>query len=104
MLPGPTNVSERVMKAMTRPIINHRGPEFGKLFLGLREKAKSLFQTGGEVALFSSPGTGGVEAAAWNSIRKGDTAVVPVFGECSGRLGETARLAGGRAVRVEAGY
>lgn len=104
MLPGPTNVSERVMKAMTRPIINHRGPEFGKLFLGLREKAKSLFQTGGEVVLFSSSGTGGVEAAVWNIIRKGDTAIVPVFGEFSERLAETVELAGGRAVRVKADY
>src|SRR2546428_5426457 len=104
MLPGPTNVSERVMKAMTRPIINHRGPEFGKLFLGLREKAKSLFQTHGEVVLFSSSGTGGVEAAVWNIIRKGDVAIVPVFGEFSERLAETVELAGGRAVRVKADY
>src|SRR5712691_7921466 len=104
MLPGPTNVSERVMKAMTRPIINHRGPEFGKLFLGLREKAKSLFQTHGEVVLFSSSGTGGVEAAVWNIIRKGDVAIVPVFGEFSERLAETVELAGGRAVRVKAEY
>src|SRR2546429_7561672 len=85
MLPGPTNVSERVMKAMTRPIINHRGPEIGKLFLGLREKARSLFQTGGEAVLFSSSGTGGVEAAVWNIIRRGDTAIVPAFGEISAR-------------------
>jgi aspartate aminotransferase-like enzyme len=104
MLPGPTNVSERVMKAMTRPIINHRGPEFAKLFLGLREKARSLFQTEGEVILFSSSGTGGVEAAVWNIIRKGDTAIVPVFGEFSERLAETIELAGGRAVRVKAEY
>jgi len=103
MLPGPTNVSERVMKAMTRPIINHRGPEFAKLFLGLREKARSLFQTEGEVILFSSSGTGGVEAAVWNIIRKGDIAIVPVFGEFSERLAETIELAGGRAVRVKAG-
>ncbi len=104
MLPGPTNVSERVMKAMTRPIINHRGPEFSKLFLELRGKTRRLFQTGGEVVLFSSSGTGGVEAAVWNIIRQGDVAIVPVFGEFSERVAETVELAGGRAVRVKAEY
>ncbi len=104
MLPGPTNVSERVMQAMTRPIINHRSEEFSELFQGLHEKARSLFQTEGEVVLFSSSGTGAVEAAVSNVIRNGDVAVVPVFGEFSERLAETVELAGGKAVRVRSQY
>ncbi|MDV3243749.1 MAG: alanine--glyoxylate aminotransferase family protein [Nitrososphaerales archaeon] len=102
MLPGPTNVSERVMKAMLRPVINHRGEAFRELYKGLLEKTKHLFQTEQEAVIFSSSGTGGVEAAVWNLIRPGDTAVVPVFGEFSARLAETVGLAGGRAVEVQA--
>jgi aspartate aminotransferase-like enzyme len=101
MLPGPTNVSERVMKAMLRPVINHRGDSFRELYRGVAEKTRHLFQTEGDVVLLSSSGTGGVEAAVWNVVRNGDVVIVPVFGEFSERLAETVELAGGKAVRVE---
>lgn len=102
MLPGPTNVSDRVMGAMLRPIINHRGDSFRELHKEMLMKVRRLFQTSGEVVVLSSSGTGGVEAAVWNLIRPGDVAVVPTFGEFSGRLAETVELAGGKAVRVNA--
>jgi aspartate aminotransferase-like enzyme len=104
MLPGPTNVSDRVMKAMLRPIINHRGEAFRELGKGVLEKTRHLFQTEGDVVVLSSSGTGGVEAAVWNLIRPGDAAVVPVFGEFSTRLAETVELAGGRAIRVTSDF
>jgi aspartate aminotransferase-like enzyme len=100
MLPGPTNVSDRVMRAMLSPIINHRGDAFRELYRGVLDKTRRLFQTEGDVVVLSSSGTGGVEAAVWNLIRPGDAAVVPVFGEFSSRLAETVEMAGGRAVRV----
>jgi len=104
MLPGPTNVSDRVMKAMLGPIINHRGEAFRKLGKGVLEKTRHLFQTEGDVVVLSSSGTGGVEAAVWNLIRPGDVAVVPVFGEFSTRLAETVELAGGKAIRVTSDF
>jgi aspartate aminotransferase-like enzyme len=104
MLPGPTNVSDRVMKAMLGPIINHRGDAFRELYKGLLEKERHLFQTKGEVIVLSSSGTGGVEAAVWNLIRPGDVAVVPVFGEFSTRLAETVELAGGKAIEVKSEF
>lgn len=104
MLPGPTNVSDRVMKAMLGPIINHRGDAFRELYRGVLEKTRHLFQTEGDVVVLSSSGTGGVEAAVWNLIRTGDAAVVPVFGEFSARLAETVELAGGKAVRVSSDF
>jgi aspartate aminotransferase-like enzyme len=104
MLPGPTNVSERVMKAMLGPIINHRGDSFRELYRGVLDKTKHLFQTEGDVVIFSSSGTGGVEAAVWNLVRPGDVVVVPVFGEFSSRLAETVEMAGGRAVRVNSEF
>ncbi len=100
MLPGPTNVSDRVMRAMLKPVINHRGDAFRELYKGVQGKTKHLFQTQGEVIVFSSSGTGGVEAAVLNLIRPGDVAVVPVFGEFSARLAEEVELAGGTAVKV----
>ncbi|MDG6911042.1 MAG: alanine--glyoxylate aminotransferase family protein [Nitrososphaerota archaeon] len=104
MLPGPTNVSERVMRAMLRPVINHRGDEFTELYKGVLDKAKRLFQTQEGAVVLSSSGTGGVEAAVWNLIRPGDVAVVPVFGEFSMRLAETVELAGGVAIRVSSDF
>ena len=104
MLPGPTNVSDRVMRSMLNPIINHRGDTFRELYKGVLEKTRQLFQTKGEVVVLSCSGTGGVEAAVWNLIRQGDVAVVPVFGEFSMRLAETVELAGGRAVRVSSDF
>ncbi|HKT22205.1 MAG TPA: aminotransferase class V-fold PLP-dependent enzyme, partial [Nitrososphaerales archaeon] len=104
MLPGPTNVSERVMRAMLGPIINHRGDAFRELYKGVLDKTRHLFQTEGDVVVFSSSGTGGVEAAVWNLIRPGDVAVVPVFGEFSSRLAETVEMAGGKAIRVASDF
>ena len=104
MLPGPTNVSERVMRAMISPIINHRGDEFRELYKGVLGKTRLFFQTQGEVVVLSASGTGGVEAAVWNLIRPGDVAVVPVFGEFSTRLAETVELAGGKVVRVSSDF
>jgi len=104
MLPGPTNVSDRVMRAMLSPIINHRGDSFRELYKGVLEKTRHLFQTEGEVVVLSSSGTGGVEAAVWNMIRPGDVAIVPVFGEFSTRLAETVEMAGGKAVRVNSEF
>ena len=100
MLPGPTNVSERVMRAMLSPVINHRGDSFRELYKGVLDRTRHLFQTSGEVVVLSSSGTGGVEAAVWNLIRPGDVALVPVFGEFSTRLAEAVETAGGKAVRV----
>jgi aspartate aminotransferase-like enzyme len=92
------------MKAMLKPIINHRGDSFRELYKGVLAKTRQLFQTEDNVVIFSSSGTGGVEAAVWNLIRPGDAAVVPVFGEFSNRLAQTVEMAGGRAVQVRSEF
>jgi aspartate aminotransferase-like enzyme len=92
------------MEAMLQPVINHRGDTFRELYKGVLERTRHLFQTRGDVLVFSSSGTGGVEAAVFNLIRPGDVAVVPVFGEFSSRLAETVELAGGRAVQVKSEF
>ena len=100
MLPGPTNVPDRVTDAMIRPMINHRGETFASLLRGVTEKSKSLFQTSRDPIVLTASGTGGVEAAVWNIVRPGDRVVVPVFGEFSTRLAEAVELAGGEAIKV----
>lgn len=102
MLPGPTNVPDRVMRAMLKPIINHRSEAFTKLQKSVMEKAKKVFETSNDIVIFTSSGTGGVEAAISNLIKKGDNVIVTVFGEFGSRVAEEVRYAGGNVITVDA--
>ncbi len=70
--PGPTNVPDRVLRAMDRNAINHRGPEFGALGREIAGKLRRAFQTEGTVAIFPASGTGAWEAAMVNTLSPGD--------------------------------
>ncbi|MGC9013758.1 MAG: pyridoxal-phosphate-dependent aminotransferase family protein [Thermoproteota archaeon] len=102
MIPGPTNVPERVLHAMTKPMINHRGEEFHELYKSIQEKARKVFETEQNIVVLSSSGTGGVEAAISNIVKKGDNVIVPVFGEFSMRVAEYVRLIGGNPICTKA--
>jgi alanine-glyoxylate transaminase/serine-glyoxylate transaminase/serine-pyruvate transaminase len=71
-IPGPTNVPDRILRAIERPTIDHRGPEFGRLGLELLEGLKSVFQTNGSIVIFPASGTGAWEAALVNTLSPGD--------------------------------
>jgi alanine-glyoxylate transaminase/serine-glyoxylate transaminase/serine-pyruvate transaminase len=71
-IPGPTNVPDRVLRALSRPTIDHRGPEFAKLSLVVLEGLKRIFQTSGPVVIYPSSGTGAWEAALVNTLSPGD--------------------------------
>jgi len=71
-VPGPSNVPERILRAIARPTIDHRGPEFGRLGLELLEELKPVFKTSGKVMIFPSSGTGAWEAAIVNTLSPGD--------------------------------
>jgi alanine-glyoxylate transaminase/serine-glyoxylate transaminase/serine-pyruvate transaminase len=62
-IPGPSNTPERVRRAMIRPTIDHRGPEFGLLTESILERIKKVFRTKGHVIIYPSSGTGAWEAA-----------------------------------------
>ncbi|MHB1908932.1 MAG: pyridoxal-phosphate-dependent aminotransferase family protein [Nitrososphaerales archaeon] len=98
MLPGPTNVPDRVMNAMLGSIINHRGPEFHELYKRIRSNCQKVFETENEIVVLSSSGTGGVDAAVSSILNSQDSVVVPSFGEFSSRLGDSARYTGARVV------
>jgi aspartate aminotransferase-like enzyme len=104
MLPGPTNVPNRVMNAMLAPIINHRGDDFRQLYRAIVEKIRMTFQTQSDVVLLTTSGTGAVEASVVNLIKKGDKAIVPVSGEFGSRLADLIDSWGGKAIRVTAPY
>jgi len=100
MLPGPTNVPERVMRAMVKPVISHRGPEFRELHERIIENARYVFQTEGHVFVLTCSGTGGVSCALENVLKPGDKAVVAVSGVFGERMAETARRRGAEVVEV----
>ena len=100
MVPGPTNVPDRVMRAMTRPMINHRGSEFQNLYKGLVESLRYVFQTEGHVFILTASATGGVECAISNIVNPRDKIVIPVFGLFSERLKEKIIRRGGEAIEL----
>jgi len=100
MLPGPTNVPDRVMRAMMNPLINHRGPEFRALLDSVAEGLKYVFDTKEDVYVLTSSGTGAVECAISNVVGPGDKVIVPVFGYFSERLKEKVVRHGGKVIEV----
>jgi alanine-glyoxylate transaminase / serine-glyoxylate transaminase / serine-pyruvate transaminase len=71
-IPGPTNVPDRVLRALSAPTIDHRGPEFSRLALKILEGVKRVFRTSGPVLIYPSSGTGAWEAALVNTLSTGD--------------------------------
>ena len=102
MLPGPTNVPNRVMNAMLAPVINHRSEDFRVLYKSVVEKTQKVFQTANDIVLLTTSGTGAVEASVVNLIKKGDKALIPVNGEFSTRLADLIDSWGGQAIRISA--
>src|ERR687895_844550 len=100
MLPGPTNVPNRVMNAMLAPIINHRSEDFRILYKRIIEKTQKVFETSGDIILLTASGTGAVESSVVNLIKKGDKAIIPVNGEFSTRLADLIDSWGGESIRI----
>ncbi|MFC7588402.1 pyridoxal-phosphate-dependent aminotransferase family protein [Nonomuraea antimicrobica] len=71
-IPGPTNVPDRVLRAIAQPTIDHRGPAFARLAGELLERLKTVFNTSGHVVVYPSSGTGAWEAALVNTLSPGD--------------------------------
>ena len=71
-IPGPTNVPDRILRAIDYPTMDHRGPEFGPMGLEIIEGLKHVFQTQQPVVIYPASGTGAWEAALVNSLSPGD--------------------------------
>jgi alanine-glyoxylate transaminase/serine-glyoxylate transaminase/serine-pyruvate transaminase len=75
-IPGPTNVPDRVLRAMDAPTIDHRGPDFSRLASEVLEGLRPVFQTTSPVIIFPSSGTGACEAALVNTLSSGDRVLI----------------------------
>jgi alanine-glyoxylate transaminase/serine-glyoxylate transaminase/serine-pyruvate transaminase len=71
-IPGPTNVPDRVLRAIDRPTIDHLGPQFQALGKDVLEGIRTIFKTSGPVVIYPSSGTGAWEAAIVNTLSPGD--------------------------------
>ncbi|GAB4368689.1 MAG: aminotransferase class V-fold PLP-dependent enzyme [Kiloniellaceae bacterium] len=71
-IPGPTNVPDRVLRAMDLPTMDHRGPKFGELGQRVLDGMRSIFKTSGRVVIYPASGTGAWEAALVNTLSPGD--------------------------------
>jgi alanine-glyoxylate transaminase/serine-glyoxylate transaminase/serine-pyruvate transaminase len=75
-IPGPTNVPDRVLRALSQPTIDHRGPEFAALTREVLAGLQQIFQTTDPVVIYPSSGTGAWEAALVNTLSPGDTVLM----------------------------
>ena len=104
-IPGPSIVPERVVRAMSQPLIDHRGPEFAALVREVLNGLKLLFQTSkGHVLLFPGSGTGGWECCIVNTLSPGDQVLGCVNGHFSDLFCRTATSHGIEVQRLEVEY
>ena len=88
MLPGPVKMHPRVLRAMSAPALNHRGPEFKEILTELRDLVQYMFGTKGDVAILSGSGTAGLESAVSGLLRKQDKVLNLVNGKFSERFND----------------
>jgi aspartate aminotransferase-like enzyme len=101
MTPGPTPVPPTVLLAQASPLVYHRGPGYGDLLRDVTEGLRTLLKTKGDVLVFTSSGTGGLESAVANLFSPGDRVVVPVAGYFGERFAKIAEAFGLDVVRLE---
>ena len=104
MLPGPTNVPNRVINAMLTPMINHRSDDFRKLYKDIVNKTQRVFETENDIVVLTTSGTGAVETSVVNLIKKDDVVIIPVNGEFSTRLADLIDNYGGKTIRINSPY
>jgi alanine-glyoxylate transaminase/serine-glyoxylate transaminase/serine-pyruvate transaminase len=104
-IPGPTLVPERIVRAMSQPIIDHRGPRFAALVEACLEGLKGVFKTrNGQVILYPGSGTGAWEAALVNTLSPGDRVLAVVNGHFATGFARTAEAYGVEVERLEVPY
>jgi alanine-glyoxylate transaminase/serine-glyoxylate transaminase/serine-pyruvate transaminase len=101
MGPGPSDVSQRVLDALSRPTIGHLDPQFVSLMDDIKLLLKFAFQTDNELTLpISAPGSAGMEACFVNLVSPGDTVIVCQNGVFGGRMKENVERCGATAIMV----
>lgn len=100
-IPGPTPLPFPVLKAVSRQMINHRGPSYEEIQKRVTENLKYFFQTKNDIFLMTSSGMGGLEAAVSNFFSAKDTLLYFTCGEFGNRWAEIGRRYGANVIHVK---
>ncbi|HEY40955.1 MAG TPA: alanine--glyoxylate aminotransferase family protein [Dehalococcoidia bacterium] len=100
-IPGPTPCPDEVLQAMTKQMINHRGPEFRDILNRVTENLKVFFQTKNDLFLLTGSGTGGMEAAVVNTLSPGDSVLSVSIGVFGDRFATIAEQYGASVTRLK---
>ncbi len=100
-IPGPTALPPSVREAGGRQMINHRGPEFAAMLARILDGMRPFFGTAGDIAMLSSAGTGGLEAAVVNTLSPGDRVLGVSIGSFGDRFAKIAGAYGADVTRID---
>ena len=100
-IPGPTGLPPSVREAGAHQMINHRGPEFGAMLARILEGMKPYFGTTSDIAMITTAGTGGLEAAVVNVLSPGDRVLGVSIGSFGDRFAKIARVYGADVTKIE---
>ncbi len=100
-IPGPSNLPERIGRALSRATIDHRGPEFAQLTLSVLDRLQTIFQTTQPVLIFPSSATGCWEAALVNTLAPGDRVLFCASGHFANRWTAVATRLGLQVEQIE---
>ena len=103
-IPGPTPIPPEVAAALSRPMTNHRGPEFAEIIKRVTEGLQHFFQTSQPVLGFPSAGSGAMEAAVVNVFSPGDEVLAVTIGVFGNRLAKIAAAFGLKVTRHEVAW
>ena len=100
-IPGPTPCPPETLNELSRQMINHRGPEFAEMQGRIMERLKLFFRTENEVYVYTTSGTGVMEAAIVNTMSEGDKVLSVSIGEFGDRFGDVAEAFGAAVKRLK---
>ena len=100
-IPGPTGLPPSVREAGARQMINHRGPEFAAMLERILTGMKPYFGTSSDIAMITTAGTGGLEAAVVNSLSPGDRVLAVSIGSFGDRFAKIARAYGADVTKID---
>lgn len=100
-VPGPTNIPDRILRSLSQPLINHRGPEFAGLVADCLSGLKRVFRTQDDILIFPSSGSGALESAVVNLFSPGDRIIAVCMGLFSERMAVIAERHGLQVQRLE---
>ncbi len=95
-IPGPTPCAQEALTAMSRQMINHRGPEFGEISTRVTSRVQEVFQTKNDLCILTTSGTGGMEAAVVNFLSPGDEVLCVIIGAFGDRFSQIAKAYGAK--------